>query len=289
MTRKLLVGFLLLVACMLAEDAARGVELQLPKEVVAGADMAVPTMGSGSATFYLVGPAGTVKRAIKLGQEIQIKGEDVRAAGRYVAVITGDNGGSGGFWVMPAKVANVGFIAQPSRLPVALPGAVSGVVYAFDHFHNLVYQPQPVKFELSVAGAPTTTRTVATKDGVAWTRMDSGRKQGAAQFDAEVDGISARRVVQQVAGDPCNLRMKAQRTPMGILVETDPIRDCSGNPVPDGTIVTFTSVDSKGTTTVDARIKRDVASAQLPAADRATISVASGVVLGNEIRIGGAQ
>jgi len=289
MTRKLLAVLMLLIACMLAEAAARGAELQAPKQVVAGASLTIPTTGGGGATFYLIGPAGTIKRAIKLGEEIRIKGEDLRVAGRYVAVVTGDNGGNAAFWVTPAKVANVAFIAQPSRLPVALPGAVSGVVYAFDHFHNLVYEPQPVKFELSVAGAPTTTRTVATRDGVAWTRMDSGHKQGAAQFNAEVDGISTRRVVQQVAGDPCNLRMKAQRTPKGIEVETDPIRDCSGNPVPDGTIVTFTSVDSRGTTTVDARIKRDVASAQLPAADRATISVASGVVLGNEIRIGGAR
>jgi hypothetical protein len=73
------------------------------------------------------------------------------------------------------------------------------------------------------------------------------------------------------------------------VVETDPVRDCSGNPVPDGTIVTFTSVDPNGRTTVDAVIKRGVARAELPPASQANISVASGVVVGNEIRWGGGR
>ena len=57
--------------------------------------------------------------------------------------------------------------------------------------------------------------------------------------------------------------------------------------LPDGTIVTFTSVDSKGRSTVDARIKKGVARAQLPSTQNATLSVASGVVVGNEIHWGG--
>jgi len=72
-------------------------------------------------------------------------------------------------------------------------------------------------------------------------------------------------------------------------VRTDPIRDCSGNPVPDGTIVTFSSTDSKGRSTVDARIKQGLAEAELPASSGATISVASGVVVGNEIQWRGGQ
>jgi hypothetical protein len=125
---------------------------------------------------------------------------------------------------------------------------------------------------------------------VAWTRMDSGKKSGAAQFVASVGDASVRRVVQQTAAEPCNLRMKAQKDKSGnILVETDPIRDCSGNAVPDGTIVTFTSVDKNGRSTVDSRIKKGVAQAMLPASDGALISVAAGVVVGNEIRWGGGQ
>jgi hypothetical protein len=91
--------------------------------------------------------------------------------------------------------------------------------------------------------------------------------------------------VQQVAGDACNLRMTAKSMAKTIVVETDPIRDCSGNAVPDGTIVTFTETDSRGISTVDARVKRDVARAELPLSDNATISVAAGVVLGNEVHV----
>ena len=80
-----------------------------------------------------------------------------------------------------------------------------------------------------------------------------------------------------------------QRDKNGILVRTDPIRDCAGNPVPDGTIVTFTSTDRQGKSTVDARIKRGIAAGELPASNDATISVASGVVMGNEIQWGGGQ
>jgi hypothetical protein len=75
----------------------------------------------------------------------------------------------------------------------------------------------------------------------------------------------------------------------GVILETDPVRDCTSNPVPDGTIVTFTQTDSRGRSTVDARIKKGIARAVLPASDNATITVASGVVLGNELHVGGGQ
>jgi hypothetical protein len=72
-----------------------------------------------------------------------------------------------------------------------------------------------------------------------------------------------------------------------VVVETDPVRDCSGNPVPDGTIVTFIQTEKSGKSTVDARIKKGTARAELPASDNATITVAAGVVLGNELHVGG--
>ena len=149
-------------------------------------------------------------------------------------------------------------------------------------------QPQPVKFDLNVNGQ-NISRTETSKDGVAYTKLDSSRKEGPAQFVASSGTASVRRVVQEVASDPCSIRMSAQPSKNGILVQTDPIRDCSGNPVPDGTIVTFTSTDANGKSTVDARIKRGIAQAQLPASNGATISVASGVVVGNEIHWGGGQ
>jgi hypothetical protein len=68
-------------------------------------------------------------------------------------------------------------------------------------------------------------------------------------------------------------------------VETDPVKDCRGNAVPDGTVISFTAVDSRGKSTVDAPVKKGVARAELPITGNATISVASGVVIGNEVRI----
>lgn len=68
-------------------------------------------------------------------------------------------------------------------------------------------------------------------------------------------------------------------------METDPVKDCRGNAVPDGTVVSFTAVDGNGKTTVDAPIKKGVARAELPLTGNATISVASGVVIGNEIKL----
>ena len=69
-------------------------------------------------------------------------------------------------------------------------------------------------------------------------------------------------------------------------METEPVRDCSGNAVPDGTIVTFTETYNGGESTVDVPLKQGVARADMPAYNGAKISVATGVVLGNEIRWG---
>ena len=162
-------------------------------------------------------------------------------------------------------------------------------MYTFDKFHNLVTEPQAVKFELTVKDGGTLTRTEQTKAGMAFVGLDSSRKEGPAQFVANAGDVTEKRIVQQVASDPCNLRMRAERTKSGYEVSTDPIRDCSGNPVPDGTIVTFTANSKEGRSSVDARIKRGIAKAELPPMKDATISVASGVVMGNEIHIGGGE
>jgi hypothetical protein len=173
-----------------------------------------------------------------------------------------------------------------SRARSCGPGVISGLAFLFDRYQNLVLEPTPVKFNLSVDGSGVS-QTVTSRDGVAWISSSSARRAGAAQFVASVNDVSVRRVVQQVASDPCNLHMHVvQRGGAGVIVETDPVRDCSGNPVPDGTIVTFIQIDSNGKSTVDARIKKGIARAQLPGTANATITVASGVVLGNELRVG---
>jgi len=69
-------------------------------------------------------------------------------------------------------------------------------------------------------------------------------------------------------------------------VETEPVRDCSGNALPDGTIVTFTETYNGGESTVDVPLKRGIARADMPAHSGAKVSVATGVFIGNEIRVG---
>ncbi len=259
--------------------------LQVPDHVQAGQELSIPTSGSGEATFYLFGPTRVAKRTVKLGNPVELAADELATAGRYVVVLKGD---SATFFVTAGPVASVAFLARPSRVPASTRDVVSGTAFLFDRYQNLELSPQPVSFTLAVPGAPDVRRVETSKDGVAWTRLDSSRKAGAAQFVAASGAASVRRVVQEVASDPCNIRMRADRARDGaIALETDPIRDCSGNPVPDGTIVTFTSVDGSGRSTVDARIKRGIAQAELPASAQATISVASGIVIGNEIRWGG--
>jgi len=95
-------------------------------------------------------------------------------------------------------------------------------------------------------------------------------------------------VVQQVPGDPCNVRMNARRSGPRVVLETEPVHDCTGNPVSDGTIVTFTETrDGRSEATADVPLKRGVARTELPALDGAVVSVATGVAMGNEIRLGG--
>jgi len=81
------------------------------------------------------------------------------------------------------------------------------------------------------------------------------------------------------------VRINGQRAPGGIIVQTDPVHDCAGNIVPDGTIITFSASESNGKSTVDAPIKQGVARAKMEATGPTTVSAASGVVMGNELRI----
>jgi hypothetical protein len=273
---------------LLSATAAFAQDLQVPQNAVAGEGASISTSGSGSATFYLTGPGTSLKRDIKRGETISLSGDDLAYAGRYTAVL--DGGGAQSFFVNPAKPAKLNFMARPSRVPVAHPDVISGVVLVLDRNDNLVTTPTTVNFQLGVAGSAPTTRPIQSKNGVAWIKAGSGNREGAAQFTASVGDISAKRVIQQVASDPCNLRMKAQADGKNIQLQTEPIKDCSGNAVPDGTIVTFSeAAGARGRSTVDARVKHGVARATLPSVPGATLSVASGVVLGNEIHWGGGE
>jgi hypothetical protein len=270
-----------------AQLAIAQTSLRLPKSVEAGTAFSIQSAGSGKAVLYIVGPAQVLRRDVHMGETISFAPGDLHNAGHYLVVLAGGSSAeSGAFDVTAAQPTTLSFIAKPSRLPVDLHGGISGVAYVFDTFQNLVLQPAQVSFQLSgVAGAPQS-RTVPTRNGVAWTKMDSASKEGAAQFEARVGSADGKRVIQQVPGDPCRLRMNVRSSGQRLALETEPVRDCSGNPVPDGTIVTFTEVYNGGQATVDVPLKRGVARTEMPAYNGATISVATGVVMGNEIHWG---
>ncbi|HET6936935.1 MAG TPA: hypothetical protein VFI72_18975 [Candidatus Angelobacter sp.] len=288
--RKIAFIVLTIIACWFAENWARAAELRIPDNATAGQPLSIATSGSGDGTLYLVGPAEVIKRKVQLGEEVQIKPEELKHAGRWIAIVRGGgNPQSQAFWVRPGPAENLSFLARPSRVPVAKPGVISGVAFVFDKNQNLVLQPTPINFSLSVGGS-SASQSATSKNGVAWVKSSSAAKAGAAQFVASVGGSSVRRVVQQVASDPCNLRMHvAQKNKDQVVLETDPVRDCTGNPVPDGTIVTFIETDKTGRSVVDARIKKGIARAELPASDNANVTIAAGVVLGNELHLGGGK
>jgi hypothetical protein len=283
MRRLLLMSVML---CLAEACLAENFDIRVPDSAVAGNSATISIAGSGKGTFYLLGPGTFHKNEVELGHEIKLQSQDLQNAGAYLAVVCSDECRSATFYVRAAKPGGLSFLVHPSRVPVKQDDAVTGVALAFDQFHNLALSPVTIDFKLTAGNTSLFSRSVRTRDGVAWFRTTSGQSAGSLQVVAVLDDLSARRVVQQVASEPCNLRIKGQRTSTGILVETEPVHDCAGNSLPDGTIVTFTAADANGKNTVDAPIKQGVARAQMTASNTAVISVASGVVMGNELRIG---
>jgi hypothetical protein len=282
-SRLAFLGGLVIAAIPLA--VAQTGNLGLPKSIEAGNAFSIQSTGSGKAVLYIVGPAQVLKRDVQLGEAILFAPKDIYNAGHYLAVLVGGSSTeSGAFDVIAAHPAALSFLAKPSRLPIDVHDGISGVAYVFDAFQNLVLAPTQVSFQLSAVAGDIQMRTALTRNGVAWTTMNSAAKEGVAQFVARVGDVASMRVVQQVPGDPCHLSMSARPSGQRLAVETEPVRDCSGNVLVDGTIVTFTETYDGGESTVDVPLKRGVARADMPAHGGAKISVATGVFAGNEIR-----
>jgi hypothetical protein len=275
-----------LLGVALAVAPAAFAQLTAPKTVQAGSAFSIGSSGSGQATLYIVGLGQVIKRDVQLGGAIAITEGALYNAGRYLAFVSTAPNDVVSFDVTPAKVAEVNFLARPSRLPVGLHDGITGAVYVFDSYKNLVTSPTPVSFSLTTPSGASESRTAQSKDGAASVAMDSSPKEGAAHFVARAGDISSTRIIGQVPGDPCTLRMSAKPSGQKIALETDPVHDCSGNAVPDGTIVTFTETYNGGQSIVDVPLKRGVAKVEMPAYPGANISVASGVVLGNQIHWG---
>ncbi|HXJ85862.1 MAG TPA: hypothetical protein VMS18_03535 [Candidatus Binatia bacterium] len=272
--------------CAAPAAPAQESQLRVPSDAIAGQAASITTTGSGSGTFYLRGPSITLKHDIQLGQNIDLASVELQSAGRYVAVICANTCTSAGFFVEPAKPASLTFIVHPSRAPAGVNDIISGVALPFDQFRNLVLAPATVQFQLTAKNSMPATHAIQSRDGIAWFRSSSGKSAGPLQVSASLKDLTAQRIVQQVSSDPCNLRIKGQVTTTGILVETEPVHDCAGNPVPDGTVVTFTAKSGRDVSFVDAPVKQDVARAMFLASGSVVVSAASGVASGNELRIG---
>ena len=267
----------------LAQDAGG---LRLPKTIEAGSAFSIQSSGSGKAVLYIVGPGQVLRRDVQLGETTSFAAGELHNAGHYLAVLVGRSSTENGVFDVTSahQPAALSFLAKPSRLAVNLHDGVSGVVYVFDTFQNLVLAPTQVSFRLSGTTGAMQTRTALTHNGVAWTKMDSAAEEGVAQFIARVGDAASTRVIQQVPGNPCHLQMSVRASGQRLAVETEPVRDCSGNALPDGTIVTFTEIYKQGESTVDVPLKRGVARTDMPAYTGAKISVATGVLIGNEVR-----
>jgi hypothetical protein len=264
---------------------AQAPDVSVPKTVEAGAAFSIQCTGNGKATLFIVGPGQVLKQDVQLGESAAFPAGSLYNAGRYTAIVTSTSGTqSASFDVLPqSKPSDVSFLARPSRLPVGIHNAITGAVYVFDSYRNLISAPEEVQFDLSNPAGAVEKKSVTTHDGAAWTEMDSTAQQGSDKFAVHVGSVSSERIVAQVPGDPCGLKMSAKPDGQRIQLTTEPVRDCNGNAVPDGTIVTFTE-NFRGTqSTVDVPLKRGIAEVQMPAHPGATISVASGVVMGNQI------
>jgi hypothetical protein len=265
---------------------AEGGSMSLPKTIEAGSSFSFQTPGSGTASLYIVGTGQVLKRDVQLGQTEFFSAGSLYNAGHYLVILAGDSlNEAGTFDVVPAsKAASLIFLAKPSRLPVSLHDGITGGVYVFDAYHNLISVPIPVSFELSSPSGIIQKHVVVARDGAAWTEMDSTAQQGIDHFVARAGEISSTRVVGQVPGDPCGLKMNAQSSGQQVQLATDAVRDCNGNAIPDGTIVTFTETYNGSQSTIDEPLKHGIAQVIISAHYGAMFSVASGVVIGNQIR-----
>ncbi|HVZ15916.1 MAG TPA: hypothetical protein VG897_02280, partial [Terriglobales bacterium] len=195
--RTIFTYIVVLVGCWFLADLAHAADISAPAHAVAGNKVSLPTTGSGNATLYVFGPGTATKKDVQLGNSVDLT---LNRAGRYTAIV---NGEAVTFDVAPGAPSDVAFLARPSRVPVDRREVIAGTVFIFDSKHNLVTQPTPVKFDLTVAGGSPQSRNVASKNGIAYIKLDSGRKAGPAQFIASVGQTSVRRVVTETASDPC--------------------------------------------------------------------------------------
>jgi len=285
---KLALAFAIGFGMLAVQRTAAEEGLSLPAAVPAGSSLSIQTSGSGEATLYIVGLGQVLQRKVQLGKPVFFEAGSLCDAGHYLVVLARGAAtiDTAPLDVVPASTpAHLSFLAKPSRLPVSLHDGITGAVYVFDAYGNLIVSPGSVSFQLLSPSGAVQTNDVVTRDGAAAVAMDSTGHQGIDHFIARSGGVSSTRVITQVPGDPCALKMSAQQEGQKLELKTDPVVDCSGNAVLDGTIVTFTETYDGAQSTADVPLKHGIAEVAMPNHNGATVSVASGVVLGNQIRL----
>lgn len=281
-------GYTSLAALLFAiAGVANSAEIHAPATVVAGHGFSISVEGTGQATLYLLGPDHVAKRPVNLGGDLRIESSDVRSAGRYQILVCAHSCTSAAFEVKAAQPTHLSFFLHPSRVPVSSRDAIDGFAVVFDQYYNLVLTPSTVEFQIKRSAGPSSSEQVLTRNGLSWIHTDSSPREGPVEVIASVGDVDEARMVQQVAAEACRLSIKATRAGNMVALETDPVRDCQGNSLPDGTIVSFTKTDGAGRSTVDVPIKQGVARTQFKLDGPAHISIACGVVLGNDITING--
>src|SRR5919108_3758380 len=145
--RRVILGLLTIAVCWFASYAAHAADFNVPKQTVAGKEFSVSTSGSGEGTLLLIGPAAISQHKVKLGESVNISGDDVRAAGRYITVLRGDGEpASKTFFVVAGKPEKLTFLARPSRVPAGKEGVGSGGALGFCPPQQLVPGPHDGKF-----------------------------------------------------------------------------------------------------------------------------------------------
>ena len=282
-------GIRILLLCSIAAAGTYSLaaDMTVPQRAVAGDKISIETSGNGEATAVLIAPSHIVSKPVVLGKALEFAGDDLADAGQYTLLLTSNDGEiAKNFVVSPGSPAHLSFVTHPSRAPVAQKAGITGAVYVFDAYNNLISKSLIVNFKLSGAQAGTVERQVSSRNGVASVSLDSPAREGPVKFEATTGGVQTTRMVRVVADEPCTLEIRAEPLNKGrIRVQTAPVKDCSGNLVPDGTVVTFTGWDEQGRSTVDVSVKKGIAQVDLPARGEMRISAASGVALGKQIRL----
>jgi hypothetical protein len=166
--------FIIAVMASFFAATAFAADLRLPPKAVAGQSVTIGTSGSGDATLYIVGPGTAIKRQVKLGEDIQLKSEELRKSGYYeLALASAEGTSSKELYVAPAAAEKINFLARPSRVPVGEPKVIAGTAFVFDQYDNLVVAPTPVTFDLAVPGAAAKAEHQTSKDGVAYLQTGS--------------------------------------------------------------------------------------------------------------------